>query len=69
MTWQQQQQQRLLDEVKDLPEEVFPNLLQIVHLFKASILQTQQDMIQLRDELADWDRLSDQALLDFERGL
>jgi hypothetical protein len=30
-------QQALVDEIKDLPEEVLPNLLQIVHLFKESL--------------------------------
>ena len=63
-------QQALVDEVKELPEEVFPNLLQIVHLFKESILlQSRQAALTLQVELAQWDRLSDEALLEFEEGL
>ncbi len=47
-----QQQRKLLAEVQDLPEEVFPNLLQIVHLFKASVLQTRQEFRELHEEIA-----------------
>jgi hypothetical protein len=60
--------QALLDEVKELPEEVFPNLLQIVHLFKESIMQQKrQELLALQEEFAQWDQLSDEALLDFEK--
>ncbi|MGH7595873.1 MAG: hypothetical protein ACREOI_05945 [bacterium] len=63
-------QQALIDEVKELPEEAFPNLLQIVRLFKESILlQSQQAALALKDEFAQWDRLSDEALVEFEKGL
>lgn len=63
-------QQILIDEVKELPEEAFPNLLQIVRLFKESILlQSRQAALALQDEFAQWDRLSDEALVEFEKGL
>ncbi len=62
-------QQKLIDEVKDLPEDMFPNLLQIIHLFKASVLQAQHEMAELSQELALWDRLSDEAVQEFEQGL
>ena len=63
-------QQSLMDEVKDLPEEALPNLLQIVRLFKESVLfQSRQAVLALQGEFAEWDRLSDEALLDFEKGL
>ncbi len=63
-------QQALMDEVRELPEEAFPNLLQIVHLFKESLLSQSRLMaLTLRAELAQWDRLSDEALLEFEEGL
>ncbi len=64
-----QQQQKLLEEIKDLPEDAFPNLLQIIHLFKESILQAQHEMLALGNEFAEWDQLSDEALLEFEKGL
>jgi hypothetical protein len=63
-------QQILIDEVEELPEEAFPNLLQIIRLFKESILlQSRQADLALQAELAQWDRLSDEALVEFEKGL
>jgi hypothetical protein len=63
-------QQALMDEVRELPVEVFPNLLQIVRLFKESLLlQNRQAALVLKDEFAQWDRLSDEALMEFEKGL
>jgi len=63
-------QQALMNEVKELPEEAFPNLLQIVRLFKESVLlQSRQNALALKEEFAQWDRLSDEALFDFERSL
>lgn len=64
-----QQREKLMEEVNDLPEEMFPNLLQIVHLFKASVLQTRQELLALHKEFELWDRLSDETLLEFEKGL
>lgn len=63
-------QQALLDEVKELPEESLPNLLQIVHLFKESLLsQSHKAALALQAEFVEWDKLSDEALTDFEKGL
>ena len=63
-------QQALMDEVKELPEEAFPNLLQIVRLFKESILlQSRQAALSLQVEFAQWDRLSDEAIAEFEKEL
>jgi len=46
------------------------NLLQIVRLFKESILfQSRQAALALQAEFAQWDRLSDEALVEFEKGL
>ena len=62
--------QALLDEVEDLPAETLPNLLQIVHLYKESVLaQGHKAVLELRAESEEWDRLSDEALLEFEKGL
>ena len=63
-------QQALMDEVKDLPEEALPNLIQIVRLFKESLLlQSRQAAQALQEEFAAWDRLSDEALREFEKDL
>ena len=62
--------QALMDEVKDLPEEAFPNLLEIVRLFKESILTlSRQAALALQDEFDQWDQLSDEALTEFEKDL
>ncbi len=64
------QQQALINEVQGLPDEMFPNLLQIVRLFKESILvQTRQAALTLQEEFTQWDQLSDEAVLNFEKGL
>jgi hypothetical protein len=60
----------LLEEIEDLPVEAMPNLIQIVHLYKESVLaQSQRAVAELQAEFDDWDRLSDEALLEFEKGL
>jgi len=62
--------QVLIDEVQELPAEVFPNLLQIIRLFKESILsQSRHAAPALQEEFAQWDQLSDEALIEFEQGL
>ena len=63
-------QQALIHEIRELPEEAFPNLLQIVRLFKKSVLsQSRQAALALQNEFAQWDRLSDEALSGCEKGL
>src|SRR2546422_1957830 len=60
--------QALMDETKDVPDEAWPNLLQIVRLFKESVLvQSRQAALELQTEFAQWDRLSDEALEQFEK--
>ena len=60
----------LLEEVRDLPTEAFPNLLQIVHLYKESIrAYSQRAWRELQTEFDEWDQLSDEALIEFEKGL
>ena len=60
----------LLDEVKDIPQDLLPNLLQIIRLFKQSILsQRAKERDYLQQEFNEWDRLSDEALLNFEKDL
>ena len=42
----------------------------IVRLFKESVLvQSRQAALALQDEFDQWERLSDEALVDFEKGL
>lgn len=63
-------QQALLEEVRELPPEAFPNLLTIVRLFKESVLwQSRQTALMLNEEFSQWDQLSDEALIEFEKSL
>jgi hypothetical protein len=63
-------QEALLEELEDLPVEAMPNLIQIVHLYKESVLaQSQKAIAELQVEFEEWDRLSDEALLEFEERL
>jgi hypothetical protein len=60
-------QKKILDEVKDLPEEQMPNLLKIIRIFKDSIKKQKNEFEDLKKELKEWDKLSDEALDNFER--
>ena len=60
-------QKKILDEVKDLPEEQMPNLLKIIRIFKDSLKKQKNEFEDLKKEFKEWDRLSDEALDNFER--
>ena len=61
-------QEALLEEIEDLPAEAMPNLIQIVRLYKECVLaQSQKAIAELQAEFEDWDRLSDEALLELEK--
>ena len=60
-------QKIFIEELKGLPEEVMPNLLEIVRLFKNSVLQNRKDNMTLQEEFDQWDKLSDEALIEFEK--
>ena len=62
-------QEKILEEVKDLPEEQISNLLKIIRIFKNSIIQQRKEDIGLKKEFIEWDKLSDEAFVDFERKL
>ena len=62
-------QKKILEEVKDLPEEQISNLLKIIRIFKNSIIQQRKEDIGLKKEFIEWDKLSDEAFVDFERKL
>jgi len=41
----------------------------IIRIFKNSIIQQRKENIGLRKEFIEWDKLSDEAFVDFERKL
>ena len=60
-------QKKILNEVKDLPEEQMPNLLKIIRIFKDSLKKQSSGFEDLKQEFKEWDDLSDEALDNFER--
>ena len=70
MSEQVDYRQALVDETRDVPDEALPNLWQIIRLFKDSVLsQSRQAALNLQTEFAEWDRLSDETLTQFEKDL
>jgi len=62
-------QKKILEEVKDLPEEQISNLLKIIRIFKNSIIKQIKEDVGLKKEFREWDKLSDEAFVNFERKL
>jgi hypothetical protein len=60
-------EKKILDEVKDLPQEQMPNLLKIIRIFKDSLKKQKNEFEELKKEFKEWDKLSDEALDNFER--
>jgi len=60
-------EKKILAEVKDLPEEQMPNLLKIIRIFKDSLKKQKNEFEELKKEFREWDKLSDEALDNFER--
>ena len=59
-------QKKILEEVKDLPEEQISNLLKIIRIFKNSIIKQRKVDVGLNKEFREWDKLSDEAFVDIE---
>jgi len=60
-------EKKILAEVKDLPEEQMPNLLKIIRIFKDSLKKQKNEFDDLKMEFKEWDKLSDEAIDNFER--
>lgn len=56
----------VLNEIEGLSEEQIGNLVRIIRLFKDSIMRQRDYDFDLKTEFQDWDKLSDEAILDFE---
>lgn len=61
--------EELLNEINDLSDEQITNLIKIIRIFKESIIRQREDDFALKKEFEDWDRLSDEAILNFENTL
>ncbi len=61
--------QEIINEIKDLSDEQTANLLKIIRIFKESIIKQREYDFELKKEFEEWDALSDEALINFERTL
>jgi hypothetical protein len=58
--------EEIFNEVKDLSDEQIASLMKIIHIFKESIIRQRELDFRLQKKFEEWDRLSDEALIDFE---
>ena len=61
--------EEVLNEIKDLSDEQLANLIRIIRIFKESIIQQREYDFDLKREFEEWDKLSDEAILNFESAL
>jgi len=59
----------VLSEIEGLPDEQITNLIKMIRLFKESIICQKEYDLGLKTEFQEWDKLSDEAILAFERTL
>lgn len=61
--------EEILNEIKDLSDEQIANIMKIIRIFKESITRQREYDFDLKREFEEWDRLSDEAILNFESAL
>lgn len=59
----------IIKELQNIPDEQILNLLNIIRIFKKSIILQREVDFYLKKELDEWDTLSDEALNNFEANL
>ncbi|MBI3813861.1 MAG: hypothetical protein HY279_05270 [Nitrospinae bacterium] len=59
----------ILNEFNDLSDEQATNLMKIMRLFKESIIRQREYDFDIKREFEEWDKLSDEAFLNFEDNL
>ncbi len=61
--------EEVLNEIEGLSDEQIINLVKIIRIFKESIVRQREYDFDLKREFQEWDRLSDEAILNFESTL
>jgi len=61
--------EEVLNEIEGLSDEQIINLVKIIRIFKESIVRQRESDFDLKREFEEWDRLSDEAILNFESTL
>ena len=61
--------EEILNEIKDLPDDQISSLMKIIRIFKESIIRQREYDFALKKEIGEWDKLSDESLVNFEGAL
>ena len=61
--------EEIIKELQNMPNEQMLNLLNLIRIFKRSIIMQRDSDFYLKKEFDDWDVLSDEALNNFEATL
>jgi hypothetical protein len=62
-------EEEIIKELQNMPDEQILNLLNIIRIFKKSIVMQREADFYLKKEFIEWDTLSDEALNNFETNL
>jgi len=65
----QVQYEEIIEELRDMPNEQMHNLLNLIRIFKKSIIMQRDSDFYLKREFDEWDALSNEALSNFEATL
>jgi hypothetical protein len=69
METQLKYKEEIIKELQNMPDEQMFNLLNLIRIFKRSIIMQRDSDFYLKKEFDDWDVLSDEALNNFEATL
>jgi len=61
--------EKILNEIKDIPDDQITSLMKIIRIFKESIIHQREYDFALKEEFEEWDTLSDESLVNFEGAL
>ncbi len=59
--------EEILNELNGLADEQINNLMKIIRIFKESIIQQRELDFGFQREIEEWDKLSDEAIINFEK--
>ena len=69
MPLQTKYEKEVVKELQDMSDEQIRNLLNIIRIFKKSIILQRNEDFYIKKEFDEWDTLSDEALKNFEGSL
>ena len=69
METQLKYKEEIIKELQNMPDEQMLNLLNLIRIFKRSIIMQRESDFYLKKEFDDWNVLSDEALNNFEASL